>query len=194
MPMMFELQPGDHSWHFYMTAIQYYVSARSAAIMDLSPVAVNLYHHAVEMLLKGHLTKSISLDDLKKKFRHNLVKTWNVFKSQIGEDLSSFDPIISDLHKFEDIRYPDKITKDGAVIRFSWDPVPHQTVKLEGGYVPPHYQFAVTDADRLLARLFPLCGLNPREYMSILDEKAKSVVAKDNPVCQEWFTSPPSVT
>ena len=38
-------------------------------------VAGNLLHHAVEMLLKGDLSRTLSLDEIKRTFGHALVKT-----------------------------------------------------------------------------------------------------------------------
>jgi len=50
----------------YLTiAIQYYVAGRSASLANFMPVAGNLFHHAVEMLLKCFLLDSYSAIQLK---------------------------------------------------------------------------------------------------------------------------------
>jgi hypothetical protein len=55
----------------------------------LLPLAGNLFHHAAEMFLKGQLSKTTPLDCLKKKYSHNLVKTWEAFKALFpSEDLA----------------------------------------------------------------------------------------------------------
>ena len=41
--------------NFYRFGFQYYVAGRFAVIAQFSPVAANLLHHAIEMLLKGEL-------------------------------------------------------------------------------------------------------------------------------------------
>jgi hypothetical protein len=47
---------------FFSPATQYYVSARYDVFAGLNPVAGNLLHHAVEMCLKGALSKTMTLD------------------------------------------------------------------------------------------------------------------------------------
>jgi hypothetical protein len=57
---------------FFKMAGQYYVVGRFAAFAGLIPITGNLLHHAVEMFLKGGLSKNgVSLVDLKK-MGHNL--------------------------------------------------------------------------------------------------------------------------
>ena len=43
---------------FFATAGQYYVVGRFAAFAGLIPITGNLLHHAVEMFLKGGLSKN----------------------------------------------------------------------------------------------------------------------------------------
>ena len=49
---------------FFSSATQYYVSGRYAVFAGLTPVVGNLLHHAVEMYLKGALSKTMTLDQL----------------------------------------------------------------------------------------------------------------------------------
>jgi hypothetical protein len=101
----------------YLTiAIQYYLAGRSATFAHSLPVAGNLFHHAVEMLLKFFLIKTYSDDQLKKKFGHHVKKLWGeVMKIVNDPSLSKFDNLISGLNDFEDLRYPGK----GYVISIS---------------------------------------------------------------------------
>ena len=70
----------------YITiAIQYYVAGRSACFAGFMPVGGNLFHHAVEMLLKHFLLKCYSATQLKDRFGHNLKKLWGAFK-QVAND------------------------------------------------------------------------------------------------------------
>ena len=91
-------------------AIQYYIAGRSATFAFSMPVAGNLFHHAVEMLLKWLLIKnSYTADQFKNKFRHDLNKLWIEVKSILKDPaLDKFDELISGLNKFEDLRYPEK--------------------------------------------------------------------------------------
>ena len=61
--------------------VSYYVSARMAYFARAIPVAGNLFHHAVEMLLKGYLCRT--LDDRGRwRLKHNLRRTWRRFKDE----------------------------------------------------------------------------------------------------------------
>jgi hypothetical protein len=89
-------------------AIQYYIAGRSATFAFSLPVAGNLFHHTVEMLLKFLLIQnSYSADQLKNKFGHDLNKLWLKVKSILKDPaLEKFDELISGLNAFEDLRYP----------------------------------------------------------------------------------------
>lgn len=94
---------------YLVIATQYYLAGRSATFAYSLPVAGNLFHHAVEMLLKSILIKSYSGDQLKNKFSHDLQKLWDEF-GKIANDssLSKFDDLITSLNDIEDLRYPGK--------------------------------------------------------------------------------------
>ena len=90
-------------------AIQYYVAGRSATFAGSIPVAGNLFHHAVEMLLKFFLLKHYSPMQLKQDFRHDLEKLWLEFKKIANESaLGNFDKLVSALNEAEDLRFPEK--------------------------------------------------------------------------------------
>jgi hypothetical protein len=82
-------------------------------------VAGNLFHHAIEFYLKGDLSRSVPRRDLRKRggrSGHNLECLWKVYKENHSVSaLSAFDGCITDLQKFETIRYPDAIGKNGMV-------------------------------------------------------------------------------
>jgi hypothetical protein len=103
-------------YHFYAIGLQYHAAARFAAVSALMPVSGNLFHHALEMILKGKLTHTLSLDRLKK-CGHDLRKVWRRFKRMLPtEQLSPFDDLIAKLDQFETLRYPDDLLKRGAQI------------------------------------------------------------------------------
>jgi hypothetical protein len=108
--------PKEDAIHeFFKFGSQYYVAGRYGVFAGLMPVAANLHHHAIEMFLKGALSKSMSLEELKRKLGHRLPKIWTKFKRQASDpSLNRFDKIIKELNKFEDIRYPDEILRRGA--------------------------------------------------------------------------------
>jgi hypothetical protein len=103
---------GDiNAMYFMQAGSQYYTTARFAMHAQCLPVCGNLFHHAVEMLLKGGLARKRALSDLKG-MRHNLDVMWRAFKVDFPDTtLQRHDKTISSLDKFEEIRYanPDKV-------------------------------------------------------------------------------------
>ena len=104
---------------FFRYGSQYYLAGRFGMFAGLMPVAASLHHHAIEMLLKGALSKSMILEELRFKLRHRLPKIWKRFKKVANHpSLSRFDKVIKELSKFDDIRYPDKLLRYGANMMF----------------------------------------------------------------------------
>jgi hypothetical protein len=125
------LYPNAHM-RFFDLGIQYYVVARFSAIAGLIPVSGNQYHHAVEMLLKGQLAKTVPLEVLKRTYSHRLKRTWKDFKNLFPtEDLSSFDGLLRGLDRFEQIRYPDNVLREGMSVALDWHP-PETPTKITG--------------------------------------------------------------
>ena len=85
----------DLSELYFGAATQYYVVGRYAVFSNLTPVAGDLLHHAVEMALKGHLASSRSASDLKGP-KHSLTKLWRAFKKSLPmADLKKYDIVIA---------------------------------------------------------------------------------------------------
>jgi hypothetical protein len=166
--------------------MQYYITGRAAARSHQVPVAGNLLHHAVEMLLKGELSKALSLEEIKKQYGHRLVKTWNEFKARhAGEDLSGFDHLIADLDRFEKIRYPDEYLEHGAAIAIGWGTRNSGVRQLVGSKVP-EYCLYVNEVDALIARLFKVCRINPLAYWGALPSEAVRSLQYENSEYDGW--------
>ena len=149
----------------------------------------NLIHHAVELLLKGELSKTVPLEDLKnkKKFGHKLPKLWTTFKALFSsEDLSEFNMMISELEKFERIRYPDEILANGAFIGLGWGRG-KPAANLTPGRREPEYQIGMGDEVAFFERLFPLCHMNPKAYLSFLSTLGRSVLLEANARAKDWL-------
>src|SRR4051794_29649109 len=94
---------------FFSLGVQYYVAARFSAFARFSPVCGNLFHHAIEMFLKGYLASKRSLADLKN-LGHRLGSLWGHFKQDTGDcALARFDQTVTDLDAVESIRYPGRV-------------------------------------------------------------------------------------
>src|SRR5215472_12548869 len=147
---------------FFATAGQYYVAGRFAAFAGLAPITGNLLHHAVEMFLKGGLSKKgLSLAALKK-LSHNLPNIWTKFKTTFDDPaLDQFDDAIRSLHRFEDIRYPDLIVAKGMLAAINITsplPLPNSSPS------EPKYELCVQDIDALVGELFRTVSANPPAF------------------------------
>jgi hypothetical protein len=172
----------DMAWHYLVElSVQYYASGRFAALSRLHRAAANLLHHAVELLLKAVLVRSLPLERLKKEFGHDLPLLW---QAATAASPSLVTPqrqrTIAALHKFEDLRYPDLLLSHGGTL----------TVALQTGEDPrvsgtrpssgAHYQFNLEDIDELWAALFHGASANPAAFLQHLTPEARAVLEDRN--------------
>jgi hypothetical protein len=140
---------------FFDIGTQYYVAARYAAFAGLAPVCANLFHHAVEMYMKGYLSSQRGLAELKK-LGPRLPDIWAHFKSSAADaELDRFDPVISELDKFESIRYPDRDLTEGM-------------------------QLTVEDMDHLITTIFRKAVTNTRYFTARLNSDATTYLYRAN--------------
>ncbi len=150
-----ESERQDH-WQLAIRAgLDYYICGRFAIAQGFIPVGANILHHAVELLLKGCLAYDDSLETIrtygwKSVYGHDLGKLWEAFKARQKEPVpAEFDAVIKGLHDFENIRYPDKLIRDGALIVIDRYDVPKPAER--GGPEPePLYQLKLPEIDRLM--------------------------------------------
>ena len=175
--------------YFFKIALEYYVNGRAACISGCLFTTGNLLHHAVEMMLKGELSRTVPLADLKdnKQFGHWLPKCWTAFKALFpSEDLTEFDPMIAELDKFEKIRYPDHLLAKGASIGFGFGRGRViQNMKIARPV--PEYQMGIGDVDAFFARAIRLCHMNPQPYFSFLTETGREMLLKYNDEAKDWL-------
>jgi len=157
---------------FFKTAGQYYVAGRYAALAGFIPTTGNLLHHAVEMYLKGGLSKNgRSLTDLKK-LNHNLPNIWTKFKETFNDPaLNQFDDVISSLHRFEDIRYPDLIVAKGMLTTID---ITRQGRVVQPAGREPRYELCLEEIDELVGQLFTTASANPAAFLSMRFGKAEA--------------------
>jgi hypothetical protein len=165
---------------FLDLGVQYYLAARSSVLAQQTVVAGNLFHHAIENMLKAHLSSSRSLQQVKKEFGHRLIKAWTTFKAEVQDasELTQFDHTIRQLEAFEDIRYPDGIVRDGAII-----------IVGAGGIVSPAtprtYSIVVEEIDRLVPAIFKASSRNPKFFTTRFNDYARAALTTNNPVAQD---------
>jgi hypothetical protein len=148
------------------------LQARFSASAGFAPVCGNLFHYAIEMYLKGHLSYK-GLPELKK-LGHQLQEIWNCFKLDVGDvALDCFDQVISELHKFESIRYPDGILSDGMMASISMkkqDPTLSRSTPRRRERV---YEIIVEEIDNLVKVIFQKSSVNPLFFTNSLNSEAK---------------------
>jgi hypothetical protein len=153
------------------------------ALSSLIPVAATLYHHAIEMYLKGGLALTTT-EKQRRNLGHKLSDIWPEFKALFpNDDLSAFDAVISGLDPFEDVRYPERILEHGLASAIDWGPQP-STYPTSIQHV-----FNLPELDRLVSRFYDLTlinrlavrppGLNSQPLASIIHDK--------NPEVTKWY-------
>lgn len=145
---------------FFDLATQYYVAARLAARSMLVPVHGNLFHHSIEMYLKGALLSTVSIEEMNK--YHSLVALWDRFKKREDDPaLAVFDATIEQLHRFESIRNPENIVDHGMMAGVVWQAHHPGTGR---GSVPLLSKFQVTIAtiDDLVVEILGRAGFDPK--------------------------------
>src|SRR4051812_5914505 len=88
---------------YFSAALQYYLLARRASLLDMLPAAGHLMSLTVEMLIKtfllsGHGARTYTYKDMRK-LSHSLRDLWALFKRDVVKDtsLDKFDELIEDL-------------------------------------------------------------------------------------------------
>lgn len=171
----------DEIHHFFQYGSQYYLTGRFAAFAGQTPVVGNLMHHAIEMFLKGALSKSMTLPEMKGKLGHQLKKAWQMFKGGANDPaLDQFDATIDMLDAFEDIRYPDEIITKGAALQIDIHKAAPVMPEFEGGYTVPHYMFSLEEVDELVSVIFKAASRNPTAYFLSLGEDTKRYLKQHN--------------
>jgi hypothetical protein len=148
---------------FLVIGSQYFAHARYSSQEFYLPVSATLFHHAIEMLLKGYLSLGKSSAELKR-IGHSLSSLWDLFKEEIGDpNLSNFDPAIRELDKVELLRYPDAIVDDGYVLNVSYGK-PAAPIAFPGMDSVPTYSVDVADIDAIAEAVYNACGVSPVPY------------------------------
>jgi hypothetical protein len=153
----------EDPYHFLDLTFEYYMTGRFAAINQLN-IAPNLMHHAIELLIKFTLLKDVpeaqrsaETVQLGQKYGHRLNALWDQYKQHVAPaDLSRFDPVIADLHRWEDVRYggfPNAVSvaKSVGMVR-----APARSSKTRDIYA-----FGLHELDDLFTAMFETSSINP---------------------------------
>jgi hypothetical protein len=168
----------DSYWQFAIRfGLQYYVAGRFATAHRFTPVCANLLHHAVELLLKACLSRDDSRETIenygqKKVYGHDILLLWDAFKKRQPTPIpTEFDVIVAALHDFEDIRYPEELIRNGAII--SINPFVEEPIRADAQIAERSYNLSLPPIDRLMGLLFTASHANPPFFLhEITDEKS----------------------
>ncbi len=107
---------------------------------------------------------------------------WEAFKTQQNDDtLKRFDSVVSSLDKFEEIRYPDKMLEEGAILRMDIT----KQGRVDGSPVssmpvPPEYTLCLEEIDELVAAIFEKGSRNPKAYLNFITDHGRKYFADQN--------------
>jgi hypothetical protein len=164
--------------HCFDYGMEYYAAARSAFLAQLSIVAANTFHHAIEFFLKAHLYRH------KAEWGHDLEVLWRAFRTYASDPkLTEFDGVIAELNKFEHIRYPDNAAKYYGSMAILHSPTRASRGTAEGAGETFH--LCLEDIDRLVMAIFAAASRYPR--LGRLSPEAKAVIQRDNVCASDWL-------
>jgi hypothetical protein len=160
--------------------VQYYVAGRFSLVAHLIPVAANLLHHALEMLLKAAIAQRRGLEGLHRK--HHLPTLWRTFgKTFPHDDNAALVKVIQDLHAFEHIRYPQDMIREGSAITFSFEDANAPISRGEGEPLEvPQYSLAVGAIDKLVRHIVSIGSLNPDAALLGRSDVARDFLSRRN--------------
>ena len=157
---------------FLVLGSQYFVHARYSIQYFYRPVSVTLFHHAIEMLLKGFLAQTMTLEELKKE-GHGLTRLWDLFKTKAdAASLGRYDGAIARLDRVEKLRYPDSIVDEGYALHASLGPIP-SPIDIPGTEALPKYDVNVSDLDAIATQIYAACAVSPVPYFNSAPEALK---------------------
>ena len=141
------------------------------------PVCGNLFHHAVEMILKGGLARKRNLSDLKD-MGHNLRALWRAYKADFPDPaLERHGKTISGLDKFEAIRYPDE---HAMGVTAEWSGPAGKVTTYGSIKTPRQYTLVVSDIDDLIADAFKISSWNPGAFMGTNPAALEAITRRNN--------------
>jgi hypothetical protein len=123
------------------------------------------------MFLKGCLVTQVGFDLLPRgRNGHDLNALWAEFRKYFTDPkFDRFTATITELHNFEQIRYPEKLITNGGFLGVGF-PSGARNVQLSGTKLP-EYQLAVNDIDDLVKDLFDAGNVNLKFFSITLSQQ-----------------------
>lgn len=170
---------------YFQYGFQYYAVARCATAAQANPVAANLFHHAVEMLLKGGLC-AYTTEDERIKMGHRLPRIWKVFKEHHDSSgkLGRFDVFVRKLHRYEDIRYPERAVQIGSSFQFG--NAPPLIISGKASHNLRTFHLSVGAADALVKAICDATGRNPKFFTMQIQPPGSTFLRHENAETDLW--------
>jgi hypothetical protein len=141
---------------------EYFAIARYAAAEFYMPICATMFHHAIELLIKGYLINSHSSKELKY-IGHKLCDLWNMFKIETKENsLIRYQSTITNLDRTENLRYPDAMVDNGFELHVGLGY--QEPIIIPENEKLPKYFITVNDIDEIANAIFTACAVNPKLY------------------------------
>jgi hypothetical protein len=134
------------------------------------------------MFLKSGLMRTMGVRKLRRMGHDILALRADSKRSIAPVDLSRFDAVIGRLSRFERIRYPDNVLREGMQVLLEIlrsprgggrprGPAPRRT---------PLYKIVLEDVDEALAAIVPASSLNPQVFLAGFSGAAKEYYELDD--------------
>jgi HEPN domain-containing protein len=145
---------------YLKAAFHFYITARFATINSFTPVSGYLAHHAIEMFLKAGLVEATSENE-RMLVSEDLPRIWQQYKQlRANPALDKFDRTINDLHRFENARNPDRLSRYAMILEVGFGRNPSPTLPTE-----LRYQMALEELDELVKLIFETSGINAAYFV-----------------------------
>ena len=167
-------------FEYFNIATHYYVAGRYAVFAGMIPTAGNLFHHAIEMYLKGCLCRFLGEGE-RRLLGHALRRLWRRFRTDSGDPtLEKYDRMIKELDKFESIRYPERTARRGMLAEFAFERPDPNRLGAGPGRPEPRYLLVVEEIDQLVTVLFQKARVNHRVFQERLGEAGQTYLQRGN--------------
>jgi HEPN domain-containing protein len=166
---------------YFDTGLDYHIAARFAVIEQFNPLAANLFHHAIEMYLKGALCRTHD-EYQRRKLGHKLRKIWKRFRVAYPDPaLNKFDQCVSELDKYERIRYPEEVLRKGMASTINLSRGAQPAPSMVGpGRPEARYDLFVDELDALAKEIFVKASVNARAFTMTLRPSALGYLQNQN--------------
>ena len=90
------------------------------------------------------------------------------------------DALVRNLHKYEDIRYPERIVQQGMASSFQFGSGSPPQASGKASRDVPTFHLAVREVDALVKAICVACSINPKAYTVCFQPPGSTCLRRDN--------------